>query len=162
MRIKNIIPENIETGNTSNRDGVKDKGRFVSEVLKVCRVPFRGREGNLRPIILLLGSSFLLSECSYSFDDTLGYLYTNYKFGWTEETLMDYTSVCTLLQVVGQFLLLPFLARVVRIHKMLIGCLVGLFRCVNYIILATVTRQYMMYVAAGINSMSGVTAIIVR
>ena len=135
VRVVDVAPEGGGGGGGGEEDGSAAAGagkgrvgrRAASVLLSawdVLRVPFRRRrrgegEGEAEgagPIEDLLCLGFVVSECPFAMDDTLLYLYTGDRFGWTEDRFMTFYGAFISVLVVGQFVVMPGLVKLVKVE----------------------------------------------
>eukprot|EP00092_Neocalanus_flemingeri_P020690 GFUD01022421.1.p1 GENE.GFUD01022421.1~~GFUD01022421.1.p1 ORF type:complete len:371 (+),score=25.84 GFUD01022421.1:115-1113(+) len=147
-----------------NLSNIESKGNIFSIKLltETVLVAFKPRDRGRRALVLLLICSFTLFEMPFPVDDTLLYLYFKDKFNWVEENFTNFQSLWTFSMVIGQFALTPILTKVVRMSEPLIG----IFSCVSkgsyYLLLASSSKEWMVYVAAMVGMEGGVGNIVSR
>ena len=154
VRIDNIVPQR------SVGDGQEQTwAQKFREVLTLLSKP---REGNLRQVILLLCALFILQETPRGFENTLQVNYIIDKFDWKSYQLLNLKAISSLFSAVGQFLIFPVLHRLMKVPLMLIGCLTVFSRVGHYLLFAFPLQSYYLFIAAGVNCLVGVQAILIR
>eukprot|EP00090_Calanus_glacialis_P031798 TRINITY_DN52828_c0_g1_i1.p1 TRINITY_DN52828_c0_g1~~TRINITY_DN52828_c0_g1_i1.p1 ORF type:complete len:250 (-),score=38.74 TRINITY_DN52828_c0_g1_i1:37-732(-) len=125
-------------------------------------VAFKPRDRGRRALVLLLICSFTIFEIPFPIDDNLLFLYFKDKFNWVEEEFTNFQSLWTFCMVIGQFCLTPVLTKVLLISEPLIG----IFSCVSkgsyYLLLASSSKEWMVYIAAMVGLEGGVGNIVSR
>jgi len=148
----------LNLSNNNNPDSI-----FSFKILTdTFMVAFKPRDKGRRALVLLLVCSFTIFEIPFPIDDNLLYLYFKDKFDWVEEDFTNFQSLWMFCMVVGQFGLTPILSKVLGFSEPVIG----IFSCISkgsyYLLLASSSKQWMVYIAAIVGLEGGVGNIVSR
>ena len=151
LRLDNIQPqkEELTTG-------------WLERLTCLLTVLSKPRQGRSRQMVQLFCVLFILQEAPRGFENTLKVLYIIEKFDWDSYQLLHYNALSSLCSGVGQFLIFPVLHKVMKIPLMLVGLMTVLSRTAYYLILAFPLHSSYLSVAAAVNCLIGVQAIIIR
>ena len=169
VRVKNILPDSSDEPSSSGP---------LSRLLRTLRLPFLPRRCGGRAIVLLLCAAsllgvtpllLLLQEMPWVWQDTVMVLWATRLFHWGAQTLLNFKVPLSrppcqaffwLLYNGSQLVALPLLSRL--LPGMTIAALSSVSRAAYFGILAVATSPDLLYLAAGLNALSGTQGILIR
>jgi len=129
-------------------------------IIRMLMIPIRKRD--VRTLIILFGVASLIQEVVLPLEDILFPLYVYDKWNWKTDNVMNFKSVVFGIRVFGQFAILPFLSKVLRIPVMMIAYMTVVSRCAYFLIMGFCSDWRWLYLGAVVNILAGLQPIIHR
>ncbi|XP_076257841.1 lysosomal proton-coupled steroid conjugate and bile acid symporter SLC46A3-like [Rhynchophorus ferrugineus] len=112
-------------------------------------------------IVLLLVGLFLYSMVNVG-EETIFYLYTQAFLSWNIVEYTSFLTANTLIHLVGTIIAVPLFTKILKLHDLTILLLTFLDKILANIIFGIAKDSVLMYVAAAVSLVTGVTAIGIR
>eukprot|EP00095_Tigriopus_kingsejongensis_P001548 maker-scaffold424_size175595-snap-gene-0.26 protein:Tk01548 transcript:maker-scaffold424_size175595-snap-gene-0.26-mRNA-1 annotation:"proton-coupled folate transporter-like" len=154
--------EEVETDTQDTNTSEANWGLFdIRNVRSVFKVCFRRREHRRRQVLLLLLFIMIVNTTVFN-TGTITYLYTRLKFDWNEQSYSLWTSISATMTSCATVIALPVLSFGLGISDGIIGMFGAVSGIANNILIAFITKDWMMYVCSAIGAFSTSSAIVMR
>jgi len=133
----------------------------LKNVWKCFTVTFQRRSGFKRPTLCVL----LLAMSLYVFASvpgTVSYLYVRKKFAWEQPQYALFTTIVSIITVLGSFLLLPLLSSVLKIRDSLVGIIALSGNIFAFIFQGFADTPYLFYIGSTGLVLSTAIGVVIR